>query len=171
MQWKRLDLVERYPPDLVALVVARVRTHRVVRPPDDVGVAPAAVVGTDGRSHDLDVPCVDADLLLGLAQSGRDDVLVTVPGTAGHAPRAALMGPRGAQLQEDVHDVTATAQQDQAGGAVEAPVAVAAPAAHPPVAVGPRHHVRLAGTSAGPPADHSRRPDSAGRVASARGHQ
>jgi hypothetical protein len=82
-----------------------------------------------------DVRRVHAPLLARLAQGGLHGSLGAVPGATEQPPRAAVVAPGGAVLQQHLRPVRAGPGQEQPGSAEEAPVPVTEPALDPSVAV------------------------------------
>ena len=130
MQREVGDLPQIAPADLLALPVGRARAHRGDLSGDDGRVAPPAVID-GGQPGGLDRSGLDGRFLRGFAQGRRDDVLVAVPGPAGQAPGAALMRTWRPMLENDPPG----RGQQQPGGTVAAPVAMAEVAGDPPVTV------------------------------------
>src|SRR5215475_3533392 len=120
MQGEAADRAGRHPRHLVGLVVVRADGERLLGLGQHGGVGPAAVVvGEHGPLPDR--AGWYATLLVRLTQRRRQRGFVTVAGSAGQAPGAAVMAPPGPPLEQDrpVSDVG-----EQPGRAEPAPVAV-----------------------------------------------
>ena len=101
----------------------------------DSGVAPSAVVVDEGVAQPY-LGSVDGRLLNGLAQGSLFDALVAVARTARETPRAAVVAPVGAVLEQDAQRaIGVDGVQQQPRCAVQPPMPVAELALDPAVAV------------------------------------